>query len=50
MNQSTEYHYKKLLNNYSKEIYKKWQQLPFGQSECGKLVRSNFRNVKNKKI
>lgn len=50
MNQSTEYLYKKLLNNYSKEIYKKWQHLPFAQSECGRLVRSNFRKIKNKKM
>ena len=50
MNQSTEDLYKKILNNNNKDIYKKWHQLPFGQSECRKLVRSNFRNVKNKKI
>ena len=50
MNQCTEELYKKFLNNNSKEIYKKWHKLPFGQCECGTLVRSNFRTMKNKKM
>ena len=46
MNSINEDLYKKILNNKTKDIYKRWHELPFSQSECGKLVRSNFRKVK----
>ena len=36
----------KILNMRVKNIQKKWLNLPFCQSQCGKIVTSNFEERK----
>jgi len=38
------YQSKENLNKRAEKIYKYWANLPFCQSQCGKIVSSNFDN------
>ena len=48
MNPISEDLYEKLISNKAKNIRKNWSNLPFSQSQCGKLVTSNLGLIENK--